>query len=327
MVGRNRSAARRVFWLAPLAIGLALLAGCSFESDQLGGFRFDDNYHLRSGERLEGDQVWVGSRLMFDEGSAVNGSITMIGDEVIAGGLVSGDLTVIARDFTLDSAARVDGNLTYCTDRATIREGAQVAGEQREECADKRQGLERFVGAGADRWDPGFVARLAGAVGRAFFLGGIAALGMIVFPSSLLRMSSSVRSAPVASAGIGCLTVIAAIGVSVFYGLSLVLVIPLLLLPVFILGWVALGLALMVGWTAFAQPVGGWLLDRLGMPSQPLMVQAAIGGLALGIAVSIWDLFWFTSWIGTLAAVAVSAIGLGAVILTRLGTRPYPQPA
>ena len=120
---------------------------------------------------------------------------------------------------------------------------------------------------------------------------------------------------------------IAAIGVSVFYGLSLVLVIPLLLLPVFILGWVALGLALMVGWTAFAQPVGGWLLDRLGMPSQPLMVQAAIGGLALGIAVSIWDLFWFTSWIGTLAAVAVSAIGLGAVILTRLGTRPYPQPA
>ena len=151
MVGRNRSAARRVFWLAPLAIGLALLAGCSFESDQLGGFRFDDNYHLRSGERLEGDQVWVGSRLMFDEGSAVNGSITMIGDEVIAGGLVSGDLTVIARDFTLDSAALDGNNLLHRTARRSAR--AQVAGEQREECADKRQGwnalsaLVRSVGS------------------------------------------------------------------------------------------------------------------------------------------------------------------------------------
>ena len=171
------------------------------------------------------------------------------------------------------------------------------------------------------------MTRLAGTVGRTFFLSGIAALGMLLFPSGLLRMSLSVRSAPFASAGIGCLTVVAAVGVSVFYALSLILVIPLLVLPLFLLAWVALGLALLVGWTAFAQPVGGWLLGRLGVSGQPLMVQAAIGGLALGFAVTVWDLFWFTSWIGSLLAVIVSAIGLGAVILTRLGTRPYPQRA
>lgn len=310
-----------------LVVGL-LLASCSFESDQLGGFRFSDNYRLRSGERLEGDQVWVGSQLAFDADSAVNGSVTMIADEVTAGGLVRGDLTVIASGFTLDSTARITGDLTYCTDRSHIHEGATVGGALKDECADDgRSALDRLAGTGADRWQPSFLVRLAGTLGRALFLGGVAALGMILFPVALRRMSTSMRSAPAASAGIGCLTLVAAVGVSVVYALSLILVIPLLALPLFLLAWLVLGLALLVGWAAFAHPVGGWLLRRVGLADQPPMVQAAVGGLLLGLAVMIWDLFWITSWLGTLAAMLVSAIGLGAVILTRLGTRSYPHAA
>lgn len=328
MFGRHRSFARSLIRLGLLLVGTLLLASCSFESDQLGGFRFADSYRLRGGERLEGDQIWVGSNLAFDAGSAVNGSITMIGDEVFAGGLVGGDLTVIASDFTLDSTARVTGDLTYCTDRSHIQDGAQVGGEIKDECTDDgRSALDRFVGAGGDRWRPSFLARLLGTLGRALFLGGVAALGMIIFPAGLRRMSFSMRSAPFASAGIGCLTMVAAFGISAVYALSLILVIPLLVLPLFLLAWLALALALLVGWAAFAHPVGGWILRQAGAPSQPPMVQAAVGGLVLGLAVMIWDLFWITSWIGSLAALIVSAIGLGAVILTRLGTRSYPQRA
>lgn len=328
MFGRSRSVARSLIRLGLLLAVSALLASCSFESDQLGGFRFDDTYRLRSGESLDGDQVWVGSSLAFDQGSAVNGDITMIGDDVVASGLVSGDLTVIANDFTLDSTARVTGDLTYCTDRSHIQEGAQVGGELKNECAgDGRSVLDRIGGSGGDRWQPGLLTRLLGTLGRVLFLGGVAALGMVLFPDGLRRMSSSMRSAPYASAGIGCLTLLAAIGVSVLYAISLILVIPLLVLPLFVLAWLALGLALLVGWAAFAHPVGGWILRRAGIPDQPAMVQAAVGGLALGLAVMVWDLFWITSWIGSLAALIVSAIGLGAVILTRLGTRAYPQRA
>lgn len=328
MLGRVRAVGRWAVRLGLLALLAALLASCSFESDQLGGFRFDDDFHLRTGERLDGDRVWVGSRLAYDPGSHINGDVTLIADEVTFGGSIAGDLTVIASDFTFDSTARVTGDLTYCADQSRIQPGAQVDGALKEECAaDRRTAVDHLFGAGPDRWQPSFLARLLGTLGRVLFLGGIAALGMILFPAGLRRMSSSVRAAPLAAAGIGCLTLVAAVGISVIYGLSLILVVPLLVLPVFLLAWLALGLALLVGWTAFAHPVGRWLLRRAGAGEPPPMVQAAVGGLALGLMVMIWDLFWFTGWIGTLATMIVSAIGLGAVILTRLGTRPYPAPA
>lgn len=327
MLGRVRAVAQRAARLSLLVILAALLVSCSFESDQLGGFRFDDDFRLRTGERLDGDRVWVGSRLTYDPGSHVNGDVTLIADEVTFGGSVTGDLTVIAGDFTFDSTARVTGDLTYCVDRSRIQPGAQVDGALKAECAeDRRTTLDHLLGTGPDRWQPSFLARLFGTLGRVLFLGGVAALGMVLFPAGLRRMSSSMRTAPLASAGIGCLALVAAVGISAVYALSLILVVPLLVLPVFLLAWLALGLALLAGWAAFAHPVGRWLLRRAGVGEQPAMVQAAIGGLALGLAVMIWDLFWFTGWLGTLAAMIVSAIGLGAVILTRLGTRPYPTP-
>lgn len=328
MFRRNRSVARSLIRLGLLLVASTLLAGCSFERDQLGGFRFEETYRLRSGESLDGDQVWVGSNLALDQGSAVNGSVTLIGDRVTAGGLVSGDLTAIASDFTLDSTARITGDLTYCADRASIHDRAQVDGERRNECTNDRcSALDRGAATGGDRWQPTFLTRLLGVVGRTLFLGGVAGLGTVLFPAGLRRMSFSMRSAPYASAGIGFLTLVAAGGISAVYVLSLILVLPLLALPLFLLVWLALGLALLLGWAAFAHPVGGWILRRAGVADQPPMVQAVVGGLALGVAVTVWDLFGITSWIGWLAALIVSAIALGAVILTRLGTRAYPRRA
>jgi len=328
MLGQKRLGARGLIRLGLLLVAAALLASCSFERDQLGGFRFDDTFRLRGGERLDGDQVWVGSSLVLDPGSAVNGSITLIGDEVMAGGLVSGDLTVIASNFTLGGTARITGDLTYCAGRATLVDGAQVGGERKNECGDDaRSTLDRVAGTGGGRWQPSFFTRVLGTLGRALFLGGFAALGMALFPAGLRRMSSSIRSAPYASAGIGCLTLVAAVGVSAVYGLSLVFVFPLLALPLFLLGWLALGLALLIGWAAVAYSVGGWILRRADVENQPPMVQAAAGGLALGLVIMVADLFWITSWIGSLVALVLSAIGLGAVILTQFGTRLYPRRA
>jgi len=328
MIGARRLAERRAVRWGLLVLLALVLAGCSFESDRLGGFRFDDAFRLGAGEELDGDRFWVGSRLVFEPESRVRGDMTLIGDEVIVGGLVDGSLTVVASSFTLGDAARVTGDLTYCADRAVVEPGAQVLGALQEECAaGNRATLDRLIGEGRDRWAPGFLTRLLGTFGRTLFLSAIAALGMVLFPTSLRRMSGSVLRAPLASAGIGCLTLVAAVGISAVYALSLILVVPLLILPLFLLAWLALGLALLVGWAAFAFPVGGWVLRRAGLTPQPPMVQAAAGGLVLGLAVMIWDLLWFTGWIGFLLSTIISAIGLGAVILTRLGTRPYPHSA
>jgi hypothetical protein len=56
------------------------------------------------------------------------------------------------------------------------------------------------------------------------------------------------------------------------------------------------------------------------------MVSAAIGGVTLALLLRIWSIFWFTAWMGLLATIILGSIGLGAVLLTHIGTRPYPQP-
>jgi hypothetical protein len=65
---------------------------------------------------------------------------------------------------------------------------------------------------------------------------------------------------------------------------------------------------------------------RLGMDHQPRMVSAAVGGITLALLIRVWSVFWFTAWIGILATIILGSVGLGAVLLTHVGTRPYPRP-
>ena len=81
-----------------------------------------------------------------------------------------------------------------------------------------------------------------------------------------------------------------------------------------------------MGWTALAAPFGVWVFRLLRMDHQPRMVAAAVGGIVLALLLRVWSVFWFTFWIGLVASIILGSIGLGAVILTRVGTRPYPRP-
>jgi hypothetical protein len=64
----------------------------------------------------------------------------------------------------------------------------------------------------------------------------------------------------------------------------------------------------------------------VGIDKQPRMVTAAVGGIVLSLLLRLWSVFWFTAWIGVLATAVLGSIGLGTVILTHVGTKPYPHP-
>ncbi len=116
-----------------------------------------------------------------------------------------------------------------------------------------------------------------------------------------------------------------AVGLTIIYSMSLLLVLPVVLLPFVIVGWLIVGFLSLLGWVALAQPFGVWVVSRFGMDRQPRMVSAAIGGITLALLLRIWSIFWFTAWIGLLATIILGSVGLGAVILTHIGTRPYPR--
>ena len=92
------------------------------------------------------------------------------------------------------------------------------------------------------------------------------------------------------------------------------------------LGWFVISLLSLLGWVALAEPFGNRLFALFGIDPQPAIVTAAAGGIALTLLVRVWGLFWFTAWIGLLLTVVLGSIGLGAVVLTRLGTKPFPRP-
>lgn len=322
---------RRRRWVIPLGI-LALLvlasAACVGQTGDISGFSLRESYNLKSGEQRDGDQLVIANQINLEPDSVITGDVTLLGNRVELGAQIEGDVVVIADQLRVADTTDIQGNLTLCVNTLKQDEAARITGTVKEECADSgRVSASNVVESGWRGWRQSALIRLGSAIGGALFAGIFAALSMFVLPAPMIRMSRSVRQAPVASGGIGCLTWVVAIGVTVAYAVSLLLVLPLLLLPLVIVGWLLLGLAVLLGWVALAEPFGRTVFRWLGIADQPPVIAAVIGGVLLTLLVRIWGVFWFTEWIGAVLSIVLGSVGLGAVILTRVGMRAYPPRA
>lgn len=303
---------------------MLVLSACQSTAQDLDGFSLRSDFTLPAGETRSGDQVIVAQDIALAPGSAVDGDITLMGSRVTAGGQVTGDVIVVADRFVLGDEAAIGGDLVVCAKEFQRSDVAQVGGTIREECTrSSRVSVTRAIDSGWANWRESIWFRLGTAVGGALFFGALAALLTAIFPRPLARMAASVYRAPAVAGGVGCLTILLAVGLSALYGLSLLLVLPVVLLPVVLLGWLVLGVLALLGWVALAQPTGVYVLRRLGVEAQPPMLTAGVGGIVLALLLRVWGIFWFTAWIGLVVAAALGSVGLGAVILTRAGSRPY----
>jgi hypothetical protein len=315
---------RKGLWFGALLALALLLSACQSTAKDLGGFSLNSAYTLTAGETRSGDQVVVAQDITLEPDSSVAGDITLMGSQVTVRGQVDGDVIVVADRFVLGDEADISGNLVVCAKEFQRGAAAQVGGTIKEECArSSRVSVAKAVDSGWSNWRSSFWFRLGTAVAGALFFGALSALLTAIFPRPLGRMAASIYRAPALAGGVGCLTILLALGVSAVYGLSLLLVLPVVLLPIVLLGWLALGLLAMLGWVALAQPTGVYVLQRLGLERQPPMLTAGVGGVVLALLLRVWGIFWFTAWIGLIVGAALASVGLGAVILTRAGSRPY----
>jgi len=318
-------------WIVPLGVLAATLvatlayAGSRIETD---GFNLRRDYTLTNGNQRSGDQVIVAIENAYLEAqSVVDGKATIIGGDVLIGGDVTDDVVVLADRLVVGETAHIQGDLVACVNSLVRQPGARIDGELKEECSDGHGvSVASLFESGMDGWRDNVVLRFSGMVVGALLFGAVASLVTLIMPRPLIRMSNSMRRSPATTGGFGCLTILVALGLTMIYLVSLLLVLPLVLLPFFVLVWVALGLLSLLGWIALAEPFGNRVLNWLDIDEQPRMISAAVGGIALTLAVRIWGLFWFTSWIGLLLTAVLGSIGLGAVVLTRLGTRSFPRP-
>jgi hypothetical protein len=297
---------------------LLFMAGCATIPSFDDGLVIGNNYRLASGQTLNHDLTVIGGNATLEQDSTVNGDVAVMGGTLRIDGRVNGDVSVMGGSVRLDDNAVVRGSLNQLGGSIDQSQSARVEGQN--------DFNNRPFGSTTMRTPPVNVNfdPITGpmlAFFRALALAALAVLLQLFAPIPMQRVGQTAQNVPLISGGVGLLTVL------VGPALLVIVAITIILLPVSLLGLLLLGVAVVFGWLALGL-ITGQHLARLFKQTWSDPINAGVGTLALSLVASMANLIWCVGWLATLL---ISAIGLGAVILTRFGTRSYtlapaPQP-
>jgi hypothetical protein len=280
--------------------------------------------------QINGDLTLMGDGLTMLPTSHVSGDASLVGSDVVVGGIIEGSATVIADTLTITSDAQISGDVTACVDTVTDE---RSAGQIRP-CSDSET-LGTFFRTldSATRFD----STLAGAAGgglsiaallfsgfTSLLLTGVSALVVAAFPRHISYIEEAVLTIPRRMGRIGILTFLLAVGIGVAVTAVVAVVPPvgLVVLPVALVAGLAFLAMTVAGWITVAMVVGNWLLRRSSRAVLPPLVVASVGSVLLFIVWHMLALIPFGLPVALLLMVVLGSIGLGAVVKTRLGTRP-----
>jgi hypothetical protein len=292
---------------------LSLIPGTALAASQE-AVVIGNNYTLESGETLNDDLFVLGGSVDLLAGSTINGNVLIIGGSVQASGTIIGNVTVLGGTLNLGSAFVLQGNLTNAGAAINRNPGAQIFGEE-----NTIQNAPYFVFPGQVRiptfnYDLNPFFSVISFFFRLFLWTLIAMLVTMFFPNHLTRISQTAIQQPLISGGMGILTVI------VLPIILVLLFITICLIPVSLLG----GLILVLAWAAGLISLGYELGKRIGaMLKQEWhpAILAGIGTLALMLVLNGVDAI--VPCVGWIPKVLVGLLGLGAVLLTQGGMKPY----
>ncbi len=322
---------------------------------------FGDNFTLASGDTLNGDLLVFGGNVDVQEGSTVEGDVATFGGFVTIDGTVTGDVSVVGGSVKLGATAVIEGNLSTLGGSIDRHPDAVVKGNTASGF-EFGLGSDIITIPGLPRFEfgaPGFVPRLRpeaqpeglsprGEMPRidveppvpprqgfedwllASFLRGLAAIAwaaimavlgvllVVLLPQQGERVARTSRENAALSFGVGCLTQVLAIPVFA------ILAVTVCLIPLALVGLLLLIVGWLFGWLALGWLIGQQIAKGLKVQHPTPILEVIIGVLLLTLAWQLPNIVpcigWFVSW---LIAIVAGSIGLGAVILTRFGSRPY----
>lgn len=291
-----------------VALALLLLAGCTSTGSSIDGLVLGSSYRLGSGETLNHDLSVVGGNVALDQNSTVNGNVSVLGGNVTIDGTITGDLSVMGGSVNLDSHALVQGSLNSIGGSVRRASGSVVEGKTNS----NNPGTLPTMRTPIPQINYNPITTPLMAIFQSLALAALAVVVTLFVPIPLERTGQTVLAAPVASGGVGCLTLI----------VLAIMTITIILIPISLIGFLVAGLATLFGWIAVGLLVGRQFAVLLKQPwSDP--ISAGAGTLAVSLMCSALNIIPCIGWI---AGVLVGLIGLGAVVLSRLGTQNYPPP-
>lgn len=305
--------------IALLVLALSLVAAAPAYADHCGDDTqvVGNNYTVAEGETLDRNLIIIGGNATVEAGAAVNCTVVVFGGNLEVAGSVAEDVVVFGGTTSLEGTAEIGGELVTFGGTVSREEGAVVRGGE----------SSGFNWDRPFRWNAGPVDRIPfinpvlsfyQSVFETFLtavaLGLLALLVVLFWPDQTARAGAAVTAAPAASAGLGLLTLVA---IPVLIALA---AITICLIPVAFLAALGFVAALIFGLIVLGLVIGQRLAAALKATSVSPAIAAGLGTGLLWLAMSAIGQIPCVGWV---PVVVLAGMGLGAVVLTRFGTRPY----
>ncbi|MBN1536957.1 MAG: polymer-forming cytoskeletal protein [Anaerolineales bacterium] len=277
---------------------------------------FGGSYRLESGQTLDGDLVIFGAVATLEEDSVVNGSVILFGANLDISGEVNGDVVGLGGLISLNETARIHGDVLSIGSHMDKSSGALVMGAVNDitkmPYSFSFPGELNIPNRNID-FTPGL--NFAWYVLKVFLWAALAALVVLFVPQASGRVAQAFLHQPLIAAGLGLLTVILAIP------LALVFIVTIIFAPMGLFIFLLLGLCWAFGLIAIGLEIGkrfAALINRQW--ADPIL--ATIGTFFLMLVIN--GVNEMVPCIGWMLPAAVGLVGVGAVLMTRLGTQTYP---
>jgi len=317
-----------------LVVLLALAMPVLADGGGNGTVQFGEDLIVARGERLRGDAVVFGANALVEPGGLIAGDLVVMGGSADIGGEVLGSVVVFGGNVALKDGSMVAGDALCFGGILEQDPGAHVKGQtlsglqwppslekiwhlvplQEGEVwhlAPLREGPQPLHWSNMAIGGIAAVFRgILGALVTALLMAGLAILTILLVPRQTEQVMQCLETAWPASLGIGILALICLVAV------SLILIFTCCLAPVGLLLLLAGAVAWIFGLIAAGAIVGERLFEGLKAGETAPLVTAAVG---TGLIILLSN----TPCVGWLIGLAAGIMGLGAVCLTRFGTRPY----
>jgi hypothetical protein len=297
---------------------------------------------VQAGEVIDGDVVALGGNVTVESTARVNGDVVAVGGDVTAAANTSFYGDIVAVGGSVSSAGEVNGSVIAVGGDADLRMGSLVRQDAITFGGNVRQAEGARVQGNVSRgfvfypnrnapgaqlqpplpFDPGFsrpwtgnfalsvlMAFVAGVL-KIVVLAAVAVALVAIFPRQIGNVKATLTSQPAASTGVGCLT----------YLVAIALTLPLLLTCIGnFLMWPILIIATIFGVGAVGLILGERLTGSGVQPRSPAF-NAALGTGLIVLVLVVLDAVPFVACFSWVFWLLVASLATGAVVLSKFGT-------
>ena len=286
---------------------------------------FGCNARISSGAQIRKDIVAFGGNITIEENANVAGSAVLFGGNIELAGHVQRDVVLFGGILTLAPTAVIDRDVALLGGQVDQKEGAIVRGR-----ITRNEGFRPGTAPvpPVPPIAPMFNGNTTGNIWLGALIGfgrwlvyaiALAALGALVvvfMPKQTRQVIETSQAHAMPSVGVGCLTTFVAIT------LAILLIITLCGIPFGLLLLFAFAVAGAFGWIAL-----GWLAGEKILQALKVRESWSVPVIAVIVGIFLLALVGAVPVVGWLVGLFLGCLGLGAVVLTRFGTRTYPAPA